>query len=238
MMKRRRSGEFVVIPAAQLAAMTTEEVYEALGLDMAEETSASLSITAPSRYSPTHAAIGLRARFPVLLGLVHAESLQDVLSLPAPAALRAAPEKRRLEASSVGALDLSEPLSERFKFNREFLKVVAHRPSVPSPGPVPVKPTRDGFSTPQNAVANNPLRKPRALRKRPFTVGDIVQAKELIYEWLPDGSPHLHARPTDIGHVMHVNAEGWPSVWFERSSTETLVDPEDLWHLGSSKTGK
>lgn len=236
MARRRRTKGSVVIPAARLAVMTTEEVYEALGLEFEpdEEYSVSLSVTTPSRYSPAHAAVGLRARFPILLGLVDTKSSNDVLNLSALAAPLRHAEERSLSGSPVSSLDLSEPGTKFGQLGGEISQANGRR-LLPVVGHAPVTSIRDGLGH-STARARGPVSKNRpvsALRRpkpraRTLSVGDTVQATELIYEWLPDGAPHVHARRGDHGTVEMIDAAGWPSVLFHATGTETLCDPRDV----------
>lgn len=62
-----------------------------------------------------------------------------------------------------------------------------------------------------------------------INTGDWVQALRTIREANFNFKPlWTHARPGDVGHVLDVDADGWPCVYWERSGTSTDVDPESL----------
>jgi hypothetical protein len=59
-------------------------------------------------------------------------------------------------------------------------------------------------------------------------LGDWVQALVDQAEEIPEYGRHLHARKGAIGHTVHIDEEGFPTVYFERSGTSTLVDPLEI----------
>jgi hypothetical protein len=50
-----------------------------------------------------------------------------------------------------------------------------------------------------------------------------VIATELFAEKLPGGHVHIHADRGDPGTIVHVDAEGVPTVWWHHSGTATSV---------------
>ncbi len=59
-------------------------------------------------------------------------------------------------------------------------------------------------------------------------LGDWVQSLVKQVEDIPGIGRHVHTLPRGVGHVVDIDEDGDPTVFFERSGTATMVSPDSV----------